>query len=169
LLLQHRLHSLNSREFCYLNVTNSTPHAVRMLWLDYQGNEVSSSASSSSSSTGVDKHHMTVLHSSSIGVDKHHMTVLHSSSIGVDKHHTAAALVWRDTSNAVTARKWLDEEGSEMSCDSSQTAALQRQQWRWKPQQQPQLQPSPCQSSSITSTCGCTSGPDCSLEHPPTS
>ncbi|KAF6260536.1 hypothetical protein COO60DRAFT_1700269 [Scenedesmus sp. NREL 46B-D3] len=36
----HRLHSLNSRELCYLNITNSTPHAVRMLWLDYQGNEV---------------------------------------------------------------------------------------------------------------------------------
>jgi hypothetical protein len=45
-LLQHRLHSLNSRDICYLNVNNSTPHAVRMLWLDYQGNEVSSSSSS---------------------------------------------------------------------------------------------------------------------------
>jgi hypothetical protein len=40
LLLQHRLHSLNSRDICYVNVTNSTPYDVRMLWLDYQGNEV---------------------------------------------------------------------------------------------------------------------------------
>uniref|UniRef100_A0A383VWW0 von Hippel-Lindau disease tumour suppressor beta domain-containing protein n=1 Tax=Tetradesmus obliquus TaxID=3088 RepID=A0A383VWW0_TETOB len=36
----YRLHSLNSRDICYLNITNSTPHDVRMLWLDYQGNEV---------------------------------------------------------------------------------------------------------------------------------
>eukprot|EP00878_Enallax_costatus_P007847 GHUV01008212.1.p1 GENE.GHUV01008212.1~~GHUV01008212.1.p1 ORF type:complete len:334 (+),score=107.18 GHUV01008212.1:732-1733(+) len=36
----YRLRSDHSKHPCYLRVKNTTPHKVRMLWIDYNGNEI---------------------------------------------------------------------------------------------------------------------------------